>query len=135
VCTENLVRFDLMTETLNVGRNGRADILPLEPGRLVLQAQNGFVERLIGTIRRECVDHIVALGEQRLRRFVKSYASYYNTARTHRSLAQDAPVSRPSSADWTHCVECPGRRVASSIRPNLSFRYTQHPSGCAARTF
>ena len=39
VCTENLVRFDLMTESLNVGRDGRADILPLERGRVVLQAQ------------------------------------------------------------------------------------------------
>jgi hypothetical protein len=38
VCTENLVRFDLMTESLNVGRDGRADILPLEPGRVVVQA-------------------------------------------------------------------------------------------------
>src|SRR5215469_12484894 len=65
---------------------------PIAPGS---PWQNGFVERLIGTIRRECVDHIVALGEQHLRRFVKSYASYYNAARTHRSLAKDAPVSRP----------------------------------------
>src|SRR5215813_12509643 len=64
---------------------------PIAPGS---PWQNCFVERLIGTIRRECVDHIVALGEQHLRRFVKSYASYYNTARTHRSLAKDAPVSR-----------------------------------------
>ena len=39
VCTENLVRFDLMTESLNVGRDGRIDIFPLEPGRVVLQAQ------------------------------------------------------------------------------------------------
>ena len=39
VCTENLVRFELTTESLNVDRNGRSDILPLEPGRLDLQAQ------------------------------------------------------------------------------------------------
>jgi hypothetical protein len=39
VCTENLIRFDLMAESLNVGRADRADILPLEPGRLVLQAK------------------------------------------------------------------------------------------------
>jgi len=48
--------------------------------------QNSFAERMIGTIRRECVDHVVALGEQHLRRTLKSYANYYNTARTHRSL-------------------------------------------------
>ena len=56
--------------------------------------QNGFAERLIGSIRRECVDHIVVLGEAHLCRILKSYASYYNGARTHRSLNKDAPVSR-----------------------------------------
>jgi uncharacterized protein (DUF1330 family) len=50
---------------------------------------------MIGTIRRECVDHVVALGEQHLRQVLKSYAKYYNTARTHRSLNKDAPVTRP----------------------------------------
>ena len=57
--------------------------------------QNGFVERLIGSIRRECVDHTIALDEMRLRRVLKSYADYYNCVRTHRSLKKDAPVSRP----------------------------------------
>ena len=57
--------------------------------------QNSFAERLIGTIRRECVDHVIALSEQHLRRVLKSYASYYSTARTHRSLDKDAPISRP----------------------------------------
>src|SRR5213592_2608281 len=46
--------------------------------------QNGFAERLIGSIRRECVDHIVVLGEMHLRRVLKSYARYYNETRTHR---------------------------------------------------
>ena len=57
--------------------------------------QNGFAERLIGSIRRECMDHIVVLGEAHLRRVLRSYASYYNEIRTHRSLNKDAPVSRP----------------------------------------
>jgi transposase InsO family protein len=57
--------------------------------------QNGFVERLIGSIRRECVDHIIVLGEAHLRRILKNYADYYNGVRTHRSLNKDAPVSRP----------------------------------------
>jgi transposase InsO family protein len=61
---------------------------PASPG------QNGFVERLIGSIRRECVDHIIVLGEMHLRRVLKSYADYYNCVRTHRSLNKDAPVSR-----------------------------------------
>src|SRR5882724_8625648 len=56
--------------------------------------QNGFVERLIGSIRRECLDHIIVLGEIHLRRVLKSYADYYNSIRTHRSLNKDAPVTR-----------------------------------------
>ncbi|WP_245476577.1 integrase core domain-containing protein [Bradyrhizobium sp. Leo170] len=45
--------------------------------------QNGFAERLIGSTRRECVDHIIVLGEAHLRRILKSYARYYNETRTH----------------------------------------------------
>jgi len=57
--------------------------------------QNGFAERLIGSIRRECLDHIIVLGETHLRRILRSYANYYSGIRTHRSLDKDAPVSRP----------------------------------------
>jgi transposase InsO family protein len=57
--------------------------------------QNSVAERLIGSIRRECLDHIIVLGEEHLRWILKSYAAYYNGIRTHRSLNKDAPVSRP----------------------------------------
>src|SRR6202035_1430543 len=57
--------------------------------------QNGFGGPLIGSSRRECVDHVIVLGEMHLRRVLKSYAYYYNSFRTHRSLKKDAPVSRP----------------------------------------
>src|SRR6201998_4486064 len=57
--------------------------------------QNGYCERAIGSIRRECLDHVVVLGEAHLRRIPKNYADYYNGVRTHRSLNKDAPVSRP----------------------------------------
>ena len=57
--------------------------------------QNGFAERLIGSIRRECVDHYVAFGEAHLRRILRAYARYCNEIRTHRSLDKDAPVPRP----------------------------------------
>jgi transposase InsO family protein len=57
--------------------------------------QNGFAERLIGSIRRECLDHVIVLGEAHLRRILRSYARYYNDIRTHRSLDEDAPFSRP----------------------------------------
>jgi transposase InsO family protein len=57
--------------------------------------QNGFAERLIGSIRRECLNHIVVSGEAHLRRVLRTYAGYYNKIRTHRSLDKDAPISRP----------------------------------------
>jgi transposase InsO family protein len=57
--------------------------------------QNGVAERLIESIRRECVDHIIVLGEVHLRRILRSYAHYYNDIRTHRSLGKDAPAVRP----------------------------------------
>jgi len=58
--------------------------------------QNGYVERLIGSICRECLDHVVVFGEQHLRSILKSYATYYNEVRTHLSLTKDAPIPRPS---------------------------------------
>jgi transposase InsO family protein len=57
--------------------------------------QNGFAERLIGSIRRECLDHVIVFGEEHLRRVLRSYADYYNEVRTHRSLNKDAPMHRP----------------------------------------
>ena len=87
---------------------------PIAPGS---PWQNAYAERLIGTIRRECVDHIVALGERHLRRFLESYASYYNTARTHRSLDKDAPVPRP--------VQRIGRIVSDTLVGGLHHQYVR----------
>src|SRR6476646_7921564 len=56
--------------------------------------QNGHVERLIGSIRRESLDHLVVFDEAQLRRVLKNYASYYNQTRTHLSLDKDAPGFR-----------------------------------------
>ena len=57
--------------------------------------QNPFAERLIGSVRRECLDHVVVLGERHLRRILAAYFTYYHRARTHLSLDKDAPDSRP----------------------------------------
>ena len=57
--------------------------------------QNGYAERLIGSIRGECLDHIVVLGEAHLRRILAAYTGYYNELRTHLSLDKDAPLVRP----------------------------------------
>jgi transposase InsO family protein len=66
-----------------------------KPTASALPWQNGYAERLIGSIRRECVDHVIVLGAAHLRRSLRSYARSYNDIRTHRSLDKDAPVSRP----------------------------------------
>jgi transposase InsO family protein len=65
---------------------------PIAPGA---PWQNGYAERLIGSIRRECLDHIIVLGEAHLRRILRDYCRYYNQVRTHRSLDKDAPWHRP----------------------------------------
>ena len=57
--------------------------------------QNPFVERLIGSIRRECLNHVLVLGERHLRRILTRYLAYYHQARTHLALDKDAPDLRP----------------------------------------
>ena len=56
--------------------------------------QNPYAERAIGSIRRECLDHMIILGERHLKRVLSSYLAYYQGARTHLSLAKDAPDGR-----------------------------------------
>ena len=60
--------------------------------------QNGHCERLIGSIRRECLDHVIIFGERHLRHVLRSYAHYHNEVRTHLSLGKDALVSRAVQA-------------------------------------
>jgi len=57
--------------------------------------QNGYIERLIGSVRRECLDHIIIFNEGHLRRLLRSYADYYNKFRTHLSLEKNTPYKRP----------------------------------------
>jgi transposase InsO family protein len=64
---------------------------PIAPGS---PWQNAYAERLIGTIRRECLDHMIVFGETQLRRILAKYAAYYNEARIHRSLDKDSPFHR-----------------------------------------
>ena len=79
--------------------------------------QNGFAERLIGSIRRECLDHIIVLGEVHLRRILKSYARYYNETRTHLALDKDAPLSRT--------VKRAGRILCRPILGGLHHEYVR----------
>ena len=78
-----------------VTRRLRAMGIRDKPTALASPWQNGFAERLIGSIRRECLDHIVVLGEAHLRQILLAYAGYYNDIRTHRSLDKDALTYRP----------------------------------------
>lgn len=57
--------------------------------------QNAYIERLIGSIRRDCLDHVLIFNERGLRRILKSYFGYYERSRTHLSLEKDTPVHRP----------------------------------------
>src|SRR5258705_6874742 len=79
--------------------------------------QNGYAERLIGSIRRECLDHVVVFGERHLRHLLLSYMKYYNGARTHLSLEKDAPVSR--------VVERAGQILCRPILGGLHHQYVR----------
>jgi len=61
--------------------------------------QDPYAERLIGSIRRECLDHVIVLGERHLRRILASYVEYYNHSRLHLSLNRDAPIPRKAGAN------------------------------------
>ena len=58
--------------------------------------QNPYVERLVGSIRRDCLDHHIIVNERHLRRVLRAYVTYYHTARTHLPLAKQCPPPRPS---------------------------------------
>jgi len=79
--------------------------------------QNGYVERLIGSIRRECTDHLIVFNAEHLQRILAGYAAYYNEMRTHVSLGKDAPVTRP--------VERRGDIVAYPVLGGLHHRYAR----------
>jgi len=63
--------------------------------------QNGYVERVIGSIRRECLDHMVVLNEDHLRQVMNAYVTYYNIARPHLSLCKDALKGRTVHSQGT----------------------------------
>ncbi|HMD95794.1 MAG TPA: integrase core domain-containing protein [Terriglobia bacterium] len=79
--------------------------------------QNPFAERLVGSIRRECSDHVIVLGDNHLRRILKNYFDYYLGSRTHLSLAKDAPTSRVvQGQEAGDCGDPAGRRTPPSLR-------------------
>ena len=88
------------------GRPSEGDAMP-----------HGYVERLIGSIRRECTDHLIVFSAEHLRRILTKYATYYNEVRTHVSLGKDAPCTR--------ATERYGEIVVQSILGGLHHRYAR----------
>lgn len=78
--------------------------------------QSPYVERLIGSMRRECLDHVIVLSEAHLRRILRTYLAYYHRSRTHLALDRDAPDRRPNNA------AC-GRIIVTSEVGGLHHRY------------
>ena len=87
---------------------------PISPGS---PWKNGYVECLIGTLRRECLDHVLIFGEAHLRKILTLYAFYYNQSRTHLSLRKDAPIGRP--------IQRSGAIVAIPILAGLHHQYVR----------
>ena len=81
--------------------------------------QNPYAERLIGTLRRDCLDHVIILSENHLRRVLRAYLTYYHGCRTHLSLEKDSPEPRP--------VELPdqGKIIEIPMVGGLHHRYTR----------
>jgi transposase InsO family protein len=88
---------------------------PISPGS---PWQNGYAERLIGTLRRECLDQVVIFGEMHLRRILSVYTAYCNQARTHLALQKDAPLHR--------AVQRFGAIVAIPILAGLHHQYVRY---------
>ena len=106
--------------------------------------QNPYVERLIGTLRRECLDHVIVMNEQHLRRVIRDYLEYYHHDRTHRSLDQDCLVPRPfetieegkiyefpkvGGLHTDTCVGLPESRVTCQPRAKFVLSNEAEPSG------
>jgi transposase InsO family protein len=87
---------------------------PITPGS---PWQNGHMEHLIGTVRRECLDQMLIFSELHLRRILSIYAAYYNQARTHLALQKDAP--------WHRAIQPSGPIVAIPILAGLHHQYVR----------
>ncbi len=77
--------------------------------------QNCFVERVIGSIRLDCTDHVIALGERHLLRLLREYVAYYNESRCHMSLDGNSPVAC--------AIEDTGKIIARPVLGGLHHRY------------
>ena len=97
--TDNAPRFLVRDRDTIYGETFRCQVTALKiqevPTAPHSPWQNAYAERVIGSIRRECLNHMIVLGERHLRRILRSYVDYYNSTRTHLSLDKDSPEGRP----------------------------------------
>jgi transposase InsO family protein len=95
------------------------DTFGVTPLRMALRSpwQNPYVERVIGSIRRECLDHVIAINERHLQHVLRSYLVYYHRSRTHLALCKDTPEARGVEAVGA------GRIVARPQVGGLHHRY------------
>jgi transposase InsO family protein len=97
--TDNAPRFLVRDRDAIYGETFRRQVTALKiqevPTAPRSPWQNAYAERVIGSIRRECLNHMIVLGERHLRRILRSYVDYYNETRTHLSLDKDTPEGRP----------------------------------------
>ena len=107
--------IEVFVDELDLAELGFEGIAPEATGRPPWQ--NGFVERVIETIRRECLDHILILSEPHLRRVLTLYLLYYNQTRTHLGLAKDTPHGR--------AIQCSGTIIVTPILSGLHHQYTR----------
>jgi transposase InsO family protein len=87
--------------------------------------QNGFAERWIGSLRRECLDHVIAINQRQIRRVVRAFVDYYHEDRTHLGLEKDTPQERS--------IESPesGEVVTIPRIGGLHHRYSRELSSAA----
>ena len=102
----------------------RVDGLGLEQVRTAFRSpwQNGFAERWIGSLRRDCLDHIIAANERQLRRVIRSYVDYYHKDRTSRSESATLSHSAVPAAAGEVIRDCPLSRRTTSTGSLVSFR-------------
>jgi len=97
--TDNAPRFLVRDRDAIYGETFRRQVTALKiqevPTAPRSPWQNAYAERVIGSIRRECLNHMIVFGERHLRRILRSYVDYYNETRTHLSLDKDTPEGRP----------------------------------------
>jgi putative transposase len=91
--------------------------------------RSAYVERVIGTIRRECLDHLIVFNERSLHQHLQSFVDYYHRSRVHLALDKDTPEPRPIQAP-----EWPGRLDSGAGRPASSIRAPRCLSGPATHT-